>query len=205
MIDLTGRVFGRLTVVRRDGSYRGQVLWKCSCSCGGAASIPGYPLRVGTTKSCGCLRVETAKGMSQGNRTHGSTKTPTYGSWKAMVERCTAIGSKDYPRYGGRGITVCERWLKFENFIADMGERPEGKTLDRFPKQDGNYEPGNCRWATPQQQADNRRTTKVIEFNGIRDSIAGWARRLGIHRNCMAKRLKKWPIERALTEESRGY
>lgn len=89
-------------------------------------------------------------------RAHGLSKTPTWKSWRQMRKRCLTPGTLHYDRYGGRGITICERWNSFENFLADMGERPEGKTLDRYPDPDGNYEPSNCRWATPSEQVLNR-------------------------------------------------
>lgn len=190
--DMSGLRFGSLTVVSEDtlGKGRGGRVWNVVCDCGTGKSVLGASLRNGKSTSCG----------SCSHKTHGKSNTPTYGSWKSMIERCTATDSKDYPRYGGRGITVCERWLKFENFLEDMGERPEGKTLDRYPKQDGNYEPGNCRWATHEEQGFNRKTTNVIEFNGVSDSESGWARRLGMSATCLRKRLKKWSLERALTQ-----
>jgi len=127
-------------------------------------------------------------------------RTPTYRSWDAMIQRCTNPKATGYAEYGGAGITVCERWRKFEAFLADMGERPDGTSLDRHPDLNGNYEPGNCRWATPREQNLNRAATRYIEFNGERKSLVEWAESLGITTPGMIRRLKRMPLERALTE-----
>ena len=158
-IDLTGQRFGRLTVLHRDGSTSCRhAAWKCQCDCGEVRTICGKHLRSGNTKSCGCLNREL---LSEGlATTHGMTRhgreAGVYGSWRSMRERCQNSNATHYAYYGGRGVTVCERWESFENFLADMGPRPEGLSLDRI-NNEGNYEPGNCRWATRKQQAHNRR------------------------------------------------
>jgi hypothetical protein len=135
------------------------------------------------------------------NQRHGMLGTPTYRSWFHMWQRCRNKNSKDYPRWGGRGVRVCERWEDFRNFLADMGERPAGKTLDRYPNQQGNYEPGNCRWATKSEQVWNSTAVRLVPFNGESLPVSEWARRTGISRVTLeARLLRGWPVERALTE-----
>lgn len=118
-----------------------------------------------------------------------------------MVKRCTNPKQQSYRYYGGKGVTVCDRWLAgFENFLADMGERPDGMTLDRYPNASGNYEPGNCRWATPRMQQSNTSANVLLEFNGETKHISEWARSLGTHRETLVGRLRRgWSVERALT------
>lgn len=164
-LDLTGTRFGRLVVIRFDHTNgRGRIYWWCRCDCGVEKAVRGGSLTERRTFSCGCYNRELSseKGRKYSynlvpeTRQHGMAGSRTYKSWIAAVYRCTVKGSTHWKRYGGRGVKVCDRWLKFENFYADMGERPEGKTLDRFPDGDGDYQPGNCRWATPKEQAANR-------------------------------------------------
>lgn len=188
--DMMGLVFGLLTVVGENTGSSSERRWVVRCECGVEKVVIGSSLRGGKSRSCGRCA----------HKSHGMSRTPTYNTWKGMVERCGDPNCKDWPRYGGKGITVCSEWLTFENFFADMGVRPEGTTLDRYPDPAGGYGPLNCRWATSEEQAFNRGTTNVVEFNGVVDSQAGWARRLGISPTCLRKRLKKWPLERALTE-----
>lgn len=137
--------------------------------------------------------------MNKARATHGASRTAIYGLWLKMIARCTKPENDDYANYGGRGIRVCDRWLSFENFFADMGERPAGKTLDRKDV-DGDYEPGNCRWATYREQNQNRRDNRLISFNGETLALQEWARRLGIRHATLQERLSKWPLDRALTE-----
>lgn len=125
-----------------------------------------------------------------------------------MCQRCDGSlskGHKSLKYYAERGIVVCERWRSFENFLADMGERPAGTTLDRWPDNDGNYEPGNCRWATAKQQTNNRRSNRWLTFNGRTMTLTGWAREVGIDVMTLKQRLRHhWPIERALQEGPHG-
>ena len=155
--DRTGEVFGLLTAIEDTGKRKyGKPIWKCICECGNFNEVPIYHLRSGHTKSCGCL--------VGSNKKHGHSpvisKTPTYISWDCMKQRCLNPKNISYKNYGGRGIMICERWMVFENFLADMGERPEGMTLDRIDN-DGHYEPSNCKWSTWNDQASNRRPKGV--------------------------------------------
>lgn len=197
--DLTGQRFGRWTVISRAQSTpAGGARWLCRCECGTDRIISSGCLRNGHTKSCGCLNSEIT---SARNRTHGLSKDSAYQSWGSMIKRCLNPNCKAFGDYGGRGITVCERWLKFENFYADMGPRPSDKhELDRFPNNDGNYEPGNCRWATVAEQARNRRSNRLLTFRGETLTLTEWSERTGIDRGAITARLKRgWSIERTLT------
>lgn len=132
-------------------------------------------------------------------------RTSTHNSWVQMRARCNSKTHHAYARYGGRGITVCDRWDDFRNFFEDMGERPTGKTLDRI-NNDGNYEPANCRWATRKKQSNNSSSVHPVSYNGKIQSITLWAEELGISRSLIASRLRRgWPIEKALTQSSRDY
>ena len=158
MNNLTFETYGRLWALNPVGKdeYR-HTLWQCLCECGNKIVVRAKSLRNGDTRSCGCLHKETCKTNGE-RKTHGLTGSPTYISWQAMKRRCLKSQEDNYPRYGGRGIEICDRWLNsFENFLADMGKRPEDLTLDRI-NNEGNYEPSNCRWATLSEQNSNRKS-----------------------------------------------
>lgn len=162
--DLTGQQFGQLVVVERASEpARGPVLWKCICNCGIEKIVNSANLRNGTTNSCGCLRRLKA---SEKFKTHGMTSSPTYRAWSCMRTRCKNPRATNYSSYGGRGIDVCERWESFENFLQDMGTKPNDMTLDRI-NVNGNYEPKNCRWATKQEQAKNKRKCKLLNKDSL--------------------------------------
>ena len=161
-IDLTGQKFGRLVVVgdSEKRSARGHVLWSCHCDCGNDVVVRADNLLKGGTKSCGCYQKEMGilhgKVIKHGHSAK-ATRSRTYVTWQTMKARCLNEKSTSYKNYGGRGITVCDRWLhSFENFLEDMGVRPDDTSIDRI-NNDGNYEKGNCRWATAKEQAYNRR------------------------------------------------
>lgn len=158
--DVSGQRFGRLIALsitgRRDAA--GCAFWVCACDCGSRCEALSKDLRSGHKASCGCLKSEQGRRAA---KTHGATSHQTrsgeYRSWSSMRTRCTNPNYHYWHRYGGRGITVCDEWAQsFERFLADMGPRPPGTSLDRFPNNDGNYEPGNCRWATRSEQRANR-------------------------------------------------
>lgn len=188
-IDETGKRYGRLTVLRWDDTHPGSSAskWTCLCDCGTVTYAAGTSLRTGNTRSCGCLRRETARTR---NRIHGMTTTRVYQVWKRMLSRCTNSNLKDYVNYGGRGIKVCERWRgSFENFCADMGEPPSDKhSIDRIDN-NGNYEPDNCRWATQIEQRNNTRANRFITYRGETRTLAEWARHSGITQPTLKKRL----------------
>lgn len=160
LIEMKGKRYGKLTVLdRAPNNVRGQSMWTCLCECGNTKDARGVTLRNGTTASCGCAQ---ADGMKAARRKHGARRSDDpatrrlYAAWNGMKARCRNPKHKDFKYYGARGIEVCERWESFENFVADMGTRPEGKTLDRERVNEG-YSPENCRWATYAEQRANQR------------------------------------------------
>lgn len=195
--DISGMTFSYWTVVARAGYKRNGAAWLCRCECGTEKIMQGSRLILGESKSCGCRPKQIA---SHGHTTNYS-RSATYQSWQSMVSRCTQPSNPAFVHYQKRGITICEGWRKFDNFFQDMGERPEGTTLDRIDN-NGNYEPGNCRWATKQQQANNRFTNKRFELYGVGYTIAELSEKFGIPRDVLRGRLVKartpWPIEEAV-------
>lgn len=169
-IDLTGRRFARWSVLSFTERRGKQSLWRCRCDCGNVADVNSSNLRGG--RSTRCKVCSATK--------HGDSRTPEYGAWKAMVRRCTEPSCENFHLYGGRGIAVCDRWATYENFRADMGQRPSRRhSLDRRDNQKG-YCPQNCRWATAKQQAINRRSTRLVRFDGREQCMLDWARELGV-------------------------
>jgi hypothetical protein len=156
LIDLTAMKFGRLTVRRRDGWVGNFVAWECVCACGTHVHATSTNLRSGHTQSCGCLKHER---WLERRTTHGRSNSKLYVVWSNMQVRCRDPNHPRYKDWGGRGIAVCERWSSFGNFYADMGDPPPSLQLERIDN-DGNYEPGNCKWATAKEQAANRRAAK---------------------------------------------
>jgi hypothetical protein len=159
--DLVGLKFGRLTVLSRAPNGKSGIRWLCRCECGALKDVSTQSLKYGHTQSCGCLAREATSARSK-RHGHASpySRTPTYRSWEAMIRRTTNPVSSNWDTYGGRGISVCHEWRDFSVFLSDMGERPDGTTLDRTDP-NGDYEPDNCRWASSSVQSRNTRSTKI--------------------------------------------
>lgn len=184
--DLTGQRFERLAILGYAGSRRGGgAIWRCQCDCGAVVECHSANLVNGRTKSCGCYKQDHPSTLS-----HGKSKTTVHNVWCGMRQRCENESAEAFPLYGGRGITVCERWQLFENFLADMGEPPPGMTIDRIDN-DGPYSPENCRWATTTEQARNRRSVAVVEWRGETHTLPEWEQLTGIPRKVLWHRLKK--------------
>ncbi len=190
-IDLKDQTFDRLYVVSfSHKDEKGRMWWNCHCSCGTDKPIRAKHLRAHAVKSCGCLPEDIKRLPVDG-----------YGCYSSMIQRCCNPKDKQYWRYGGRGIKVCDRWRESaKNFFEDMGPRPSRKhSIDRFPDQDGDYQPGNCRWATKQEQARNRRNNRLYEHNGVSRLIIDWAEHTGINVATIKSRLRLgWPFAEAI-------
>jgi hypothetical protein len=190
-----GDRYARLVALRLVEKRGRNSYWEFQCDCGSLRRMKVGHVTSGHTKSCGCLSREVTSDRS---RRHGKTGTQEYFSWRRMLERCNNQKAKDFDHYGGRGIKVCDRWLKFENFLADIGNRPIAHSLDRI-NNNGNYEPGNCRWATQAQQLRNRRITKMVEFRGQKIPLIDACEIVGISYNKARQRIDNgWDIQRAL-------
>ncbi len=205
LIDLTGQRFGRLCVQERQGSDAWKsALWCCKCDCGNECIVSSHNLRTGHTQSCGCLQRERA---AKANTTHGHRHTRLYGIWNSMVARCHRKNTKAYPDYGGRGITVCDEWKRdFQAFYdwAMANGYNDTLSIDRKDNDKG-YSPDNCRWATTEIQANNKRSNISVEYNGESHTLAEWSKILGIKDATLRKRLNDgWGIEEAFTVSLKG-
>lgn len=192
-IDLTGQQFGEWLVVERAANnVSGKPAWVCLCRCGNSSVVAGSVLRMGESRSCGCYqKTLAAKNLRQAATKHGMHNTPEYFRWLGIKLRCYHATHFAYPRYGGRGIGMCDRWRNsFELFHADIGSPPSpSHSLDRIDN-NGDYEPNNVRWATKREQANNRRNTVSATFNGETHTQAEWGRKLGLTTQAIAWRMK---------------
>lgn len=205
-IDITGNRYGRLTVIQRCGtSSDNRPQWLCKCDCGNSVVVRGYLLKNNKTKSCGCYHREQARAQGKSKAKHNLSSTRLYNIWKDMQNRCYSEKHKSYKHYGGRGIKVCDEWLTdfelFYNWAINSGYS-DSLTIDRIDV-NGNYEPGNCKWATYKEQANNTRKNHYITYNGETKTLTQWAEYLNIKPKTLSARINdyKWPIEKALTEE----
>lgn len=193
-VDMTGKVFGQLTVQEYAGKRGKHAYWECTCTCGNTSIVKGSHLREGRTKSCGCQQ-------SAHQKKHGMYKTPEYAVWQAMIQRCINPLNANYPNYGGRCITICEEWRHdFSKFISDMGQRPTPHySIDRIDP-NGNYEPSNCRWATTKEQSLNKRSNLMITCGGETKTLDEWAEITGINRYTIRNRIFRsgWTPEQAI-------
>lgn len=197
-----GKIFGRWIVISDSpvsispsGRVRRMAL--CKCDCGNQGVVFLASLLNGHSTSCGCTKMEA---MRKSVVTHGKSKSRVYSIWKGMMARCYRTSVKYYCNYGGRGITVCKEWKKFENFYRDMGDPPDGMSIDRIDN-NGSYRKGNCRWATRKEQSNNTRRTVLISFDGKKQTLIQWAVEKVIEPNTLYCRIRNgWSVERSLTE-----
>lgn len=188
-VDLTGQTFGYLQVVEFAERRAGKAHWACVCRCGSSVIADGHNLKSGHSTSCGCKKKEAPPGAIL----HGLSKTKAHRIWRKMLERCRNPRASCYHRYGGRGIRVCDRWLEFKAFYEDMGDPPDGFSIDRIDN-DGPYSPENCRWATDLEQAANKSTTKKVTRDGRTLTLREWCEELGLPVATIRRRVELgWP------------
>lgn len=202
LIDLTGRVFDRLTVLNKTKSKNNRTYWLCKCSCGELTEVEGQHLKRGRTRSCGCYYKETLKTRSI---THNMRKTRQYSIWANMISRCYNENVPAYTNYGGRGISVCEKWRFFEGFWEDMQKGySDVLTIDRIDNNRGYYKE-NCKWSTMREQDENKRSNIRIKFNGKGQIAAKWAKELGINYGTLISRIARgWDSHKALSTPTKS-
>lgn len=193
-IDLTNQRFGRLLVLGRGAGLYGRPSWVCRCDCGHEVEVGRGNLRSGSITSCGCYRNEC---LSAKKRTHGLSHTSAYSSWAKMMQRCYDSRHPYFTAYGGAGVEVCQEWHRFEQFYEDMGERPEGTTLDRKEGSKGYYK-DNCRWATRKEQANNTKGNHLIRYRGKEYTLSALAERFGLQSATLRKRLARMSTRQAV-------
>ena len=200
--NLVGEKYGKLTVVSSAGLHGGHMYWNCRCDCGKEKVARGSHLKSGNVRSCGCLPA---------HKTHGKKGTRLYGVWNNMILRCHNPKNPEYPRYGERGIEVCDEWrndfMAFYTWAIDAGydeSAPRGRYTVERKDNNGPYSPENCTLATAQDQANNTRRNRFITYKGETKTVTQWARHLGINQTTLSRRiLSGWPVEKAFTKEVR--
>ena len=203
--DIAGEKFGKLLAISQEEkrSASGSVMWKCVCDCGNTPVISGSSLRSGNSKSCGCAKYGNT--VKHGHSRAGKVSSE-YSIWVSMKQRCENPNNKNYARYGGRGITICERWNSFENFASDMGSRPTTKhSVDRIDN-NGPYSPWNCRWATSKTQGANMRNNIIVTLDGETMCLAEAVKKRGQNYYVVYSRMRRggWTLEQALNTPTRG-
>jgi len=199
-LDLTEQRFGRLIVDSQDSSGApGRPRWKCLCDCGSYCVVRGDSLRTGQTRSCGCLR------KKNGQSTHNKSGSKAYQVWTNMFQRCNNPNHAQYADYGGRGISVCVRWQTFKSFYEDMGDPPLDMCIERVDNDKG-YTKGNCRWATRTEENRNKRSNRILDYNGESRPMSEWAEEIGIKYGTLKTRLRLgWSVEEALETAVRPW
>ena len=201
-IDLTGQKFNRLTAIRRDPKR--PLNWFFQCDCGTIKSQQAGNVKSGAVKSCGCLFREMLDERVAVGYANGENKHPLFDLWAGMIARCENPNHKGFHNYGGKGVKVCSRWKDFMTFVKDVGDRPEGTSLDRI-RSEGDYEPGNWRWATPKEQSLNTKRNVYLELSGVRLTVSEWSEKLGIDQRTLNRRRQLgWSDEQILTIPIRG-
>lgn len=194
IINLVGKRFGKLVVISWAGLDKtSRSIWNCRCDCGQFAITCASSMKAGHKTSCGCLAHS-----GEFKITHGKTESKIYKIWTSMKTRCYNTNDESYLRYGKRGIFICDRWLDFQNFYADMGDPPPSHSIERRDN-NGPYCPENCEWATILTQSNNKRTNRFFTYNGETKTPAQWSRQLGINLGTLYGRLETWPVEKALS------
>lgn len=197
LANLLDKRFERLVVIGYVGRKSGQSVWLCDCDCGGSASVSASSLTSGRTRSCGCLNRETS---SERFRKHDKSQEDLWRRWKLIIRRTTDKNFALYHRYGGRGIVVCDRWLRsFSDFVSDMGPMPSSKHTIERSDNNGNYEPGNCRWATMKEQANNTSRSVRLNINGKEKTMEECEKEFGVSASTIKRRrLLGWTDEESI-------
>lgn len=200
LIDLSGLKFGRWTVLKEAAPQNTSTMWECRCDCGTIKAVNGKSIRRGLSTSCGCYNTEKARNQGthrQSGRENGNKETAEYRIWSGMRKRCTNPRAQRFDRYGGRGISICEKWSDFQQFFKDMGPRPTPRHSIERVDNDGNYCPENCRWATPEEQANNNSRNIIVLVEGVKMTLAAASDALGISYSSAYRRLKSGKLPKA--------